>query len=413
MYRDLAAVIFLRGRSCYCHPMKENVEARPQAATRRLGRTLRLVVGGVVLLPLALLLSFKPYLASAVYHNFANIDDYKIFANRVVKSSPPGQPWKVSTQQNAGPPHKTQKLLNKLQTTALLMVEDNQIVYEKYDLSGGEDEISSSFSAAKTILALLTGFALQEHFIKSLDQPIADYIPEWSATPMGKISIKHLLTMSSGLNWNESYKNPLSVMAEGYYGSTLLQTTLKQRLVRAPGTRYQYQSGTSELLGIVLARATRRSLSQYASEKLWIPLGAERDALWSLDAEDGLEKAYCCFNARARDFARLGQFLLNNGRWPDASGAPQQLLNSDYLREMTTPHRIPDETGNPVHYYGYQIWLLSTPRGPVKYARGILGQYIIVVPAKNRVVVRLGMKRGNTVSHHPEEVRALVDWALH
>ena len=385
--------------------MKKNTEARP-LLTRRLA-----VTGGVFSL-LAALFLWKPYLISVLSHNFADIDDYKIFPNRVVKSAPPGLPWKVSESKNAGPPPEIQELLARLQTTAFLLIENEQIVYEKYSLSGGENEISGSFSAAKTILGILTGFALQEHFIKSLDEPIGTYISEWAATPMGKITIKNLLTMSSGLNWNESYQNPLSSMAEGYYGSTLLKTTLAQALVRDPGTRYQYQSGTSELLGLVIARATKRPLAQYASEKLWIPLGAEQDALWSLDAEAGLEKAYCCFNARARDFAKIGQFLLNNGKWPDAAGTPRQLLNSEYLVEMATPHGIPDETGKPVDYYGYQIWLLQTPQGPVKYARGILGQYIIAVPQKNRVLVRLGMKRGKTVEHHPEEVRALVDWAL-
>jgi CubicO group peptidase (beta-lactamase class C family) len=389
--------------------MRENTESRTSSG---LGKALRRVLPGVALLLLVVLVVQKPYLPKAIYRNFANIDDYKIFPHRVVKANPPGLPWKVSTLPNSGPPAEIQKMLTRLKTTALLMIENNQIVYEKYDLTGGENEISGSFSAAKSIVGILTGFALQEHFIKSLDEPIAAYISEWAATPMGKITIKNLLTMTSGLDWNESYMNPLSSMAEGYYGSTLLQTTLKQLPAHAPGTFYEYQSGTTELLGLLIARATGRTLAQYASEKLWIPLGAERDALWSLDAKDGLEKAYCCFNARARDFAKIGQLLLNDGKWPDASGIPKQLLNNEYLREMEMPHGIPDITGKPVDYYGYQIWILQTPSGPVRYARGILGQYIIAVPQKNRVFVRLGMKRGRTVDHHPEEVRALVDWLL-
>lgn len=392
--------------------MKENPEARSMHAAPPLRTLIGRTLLGVVLLGLGLLLVLKPYLPSALYHNFAEIDDYKFFAHRVVKASPPGLPWKVAAQPNAGPPAATLELLTKLKTTALLMIESNEIVYEKYDLSGGENEISGSFSAAKTIVGLLTGFALQEKFIKSVDEPIATYISEWSNVPMGKITIKHLLTMTSGLDWDESYMNPLSVTAEAYHGTNLLKTTLKQSLVRAPGTYFEYQSGTSELLGLVVARATKRPLAQYASEKLWIPLGAERDALWSLDAAEGLEKAYCCFNARARDFAKLGQFLLNNGKWPDVSGTPQQLLNSEYVRELATPHGIPDESGKPVDYYGYQTWILKTPNGHVKYARGVLGQYIIAVPEKNRVVVRLGMKRGNKIDHHPEEVRLLVAWAL-
>lgn len=389
--------------------MQENTEAR---ASRPLRSLLARTLLGVVVFGLVTMFVLKPYLPSAIYHNFAKIDDYKFFTHRVVKASPKGLPWQVAQQQNAGPPAATLDLLIKLKTTALLMIENNQIVYEKYYLTGGENEISGSFSAAKTIVGLLTGFALQENHIKSLDEPISTYMPEWANAPMGKITIKNLLTMTSGLDWNESYMNPLSVMAEAYYGKALLKTTLKQSLVHSPGTYYEYQSGTSELLGLIIARATQRPLAQYVSEKLWIPLGAERDALWSTDAEGGLEKAYCCFNARARDFAKLGQFLLNNGKWPDASGAPQQLLNSEYINQLATPHGIPDESGKPVDYYGYQTWILQTASGPVKYARGILGQYIIAIPQKNRVLVRLGMKRGNKVDHHPEEVRALVEWAL-
>lgn len=393
--------------------MTQNTDTRPRRTGRRLGRTLGLVLLGLVASLLVGIVSIKPYLPRALYHNFAEIDDYKWSHNRVVKASSPGLPWKVSQSPNAGPPPSTQKLLARLKTTALLMIENNQIVYESYSLIGGENELSGSFSSAKSIVSLLIGFALQERSIKSIDDPVALYVPEWAGAPKGRITIKDLLTMSAGLDWNESYMNPLSTMAEAYYGWELLKTTLGQKRVRAPGTRYQYQSGTSELLGLVLARATHRPLAQYASEKLWIPLGAERDALWSLDAEDGIEKAYCCFNARARDFARIGQFLLNEGKWPDASGVPQQLLNSHYLREMATPHGIPDETGKPVDYYGYQLWILKTPHGQVKYARGILGQYIIAVPQKNRVIVRLGMKRGNNIDHHPEELRALIDWAQH
>lgn len=358
------------------------------------------------------MLYLKPYLPRAIFHNFAKIDDYQFFANRIVKANLPGLPWKVGAQ-NPGPSEKTQALLNELQTTALLMIENNEIVYEKYSLTGGVDEISGSFSMAKTIVALLTGFALQERRIRSLDEPVSVYIPEWTDYPMAKIKIKDLLTMSSGLNWNETYSNPFSVTTEAYYGSNLLMTTLKQFTAIDPGTKYVYQSGTTQLLGLIVARATNRHLAQYASERLWGPLGAERDALWSLDQEEGMEKAFCCFNARARDFAKIGQFMLNRGAVTRAAGETTQLLNSEYLTQMTTPNGIPDENGSPVDFYGYQTWILKTSQGDVFYARGILGQYIIVVPKKNRIVVRLGMKKGKTVDHHPEEVRALVDWAMH
>ena len=375
-------------------------------------RAIKLAVYGFLLVLLATMLFIKPFLPRVLLHGYAKIDDYRIFPNRVVKARPAGLPWKEALVQNPGPPEATRKLLDDLQTTALLMIDHGEIAYERYSLTGGKDEISGSFSVAKTLLALMAGVALKENRIRSLDEPVSLYITEWADYPMSKIKIRDLLTMSSGLNWNESYSNPFSITTEAYFGSDLFKTALKQFSMLDPGVRFSYQSGSSQLLGLVLARATNKHLAQYASEKLWIPMGAEQDALWSLDHDEGMEKAYCCFNARARDFARIGQLILNEGSWPGEGGESLQLINPGYLREMTTANGIPDEDGRPVDYYGYQGWILNTVQGNVFYARGILGQYIIVVPSKKRVVVRLGMKKGKTVEHHPEEVRAIVDWAL-
>jgi CubicO group peptidase (beta-lactamase class C family) len=370
-------------------------------------RFLKTAIYGSLFVFLAVLFFLKPYLPSAIYYNFADIDDYKIFSNRVVKAASPGEAWPVSKNKNPAPNAETQAMLDGLKTTALMMIDHGEITYEQYFLTGGQDEISGSFSMAKSIVSLLTGFAIQDKAIQSVDDPIENYFPNWSGVPQGKITIKDLLTMSSGLDWNESYSNPFSVTTEAYYGDDLFLTSLKQRLIRKPGTFHQYQSGTTQLLGFVVVKATNKTLSQYASEKLWVPMGAEKDALWSLDHDEGMEKAYCCFNARARDFARIGELVLNHGQWKG-----KQLLNADYIQQMTTANQVPDESGKPVDYYGYQWWILKTPQGDIPYARGILGQYIIVIPQKNRVVVRLGMKRGKTIDHHPEEVRKIVEWAL-
>jgi len=370
-------------------------------------RFIKIILYGFLLVILGVMLFLKPYLPSAILHNFADIDDYRIFPNRVVRAQAPGQPWPVAKTEHAPPDAATQALLDRLKTTALVMIDHGQIAYERYSLSGGRDVISGSFSMAKSIVSLLLGFALQEHAIKSLDEPISNYFTVWAAIPQGNITIRQLLTMSSGLDWNESYSNPFSITTEAYYGSDLYLTTMRQAQLRDPGTRFEYQSGTSQLLGFIVSKAVDKTLSQYASEKLWIPLGAQKDALWSLDHDEGMEKAYCCFNATALDFARIGQFMLQNGQWQG-----KQLLNADYLKEITTPNRIPDDSGKPVDYYGEQWWIYQSPEGPIPYARGILGQYIIVIPQRDRVIVRLGMKRAKSVGHHPAEVGALVKWGL-
>jgi CubicO group peptidase (beta-lactamase class C family) len=157
---------------------------------------------------------------------------------------------------------------------------------------------------------------------------------------------------------------------------------------------------------MVVSRAVNENLANYASRKLWVPLEAETDALWSLDRTDGIEKAYCCFNARARDFARIGELVRLGGQW-----GQNRVVDPEYIREMTRPHGVLNSEEKPVDYYGFQWWVLKTPEGEVPYARGILGQYIAVIPSKKRVVVRLGKKTGERTDHHPVELRALVEWA--
>jgi CubicO group peptidase (beta-lactamase class C family) len=370
-------------------------------------RQIKIGVAASFVVFLLVLLALKPHLPLALYHNFASIDDYRIFSNRVVQRSPRPMPWPVAVRSKSEPVEKTQKLLQDLETTALLMVQDDEIVFEKYFGDGGTSVQSGSFSMAKSIVSLLAGIALQEGKIKSLEEPIGAYLPEWSGREEGSIRIRDLLTMTAGLDWNESYLNPFSITTEAYYGSNLLTTVLKQRKIVDPGSVFSYSSGTTHLLGTVVSRAINQSLSEFASARLWQPLGAETDALWSLDRDGGMEKSYCCFNATARDFARIGSLVLRKGEWGGRS-----LVNQSYIAEMVKPHRVSNEQGAAVDYYGYQWWVLQTPSGEVPYARGILGQYIVVIPQTRRVIVRLGKDTGERTDHHPVELRALVEWGL-
>jgi CubicO group peptidase (beta-lactamase class C family) len=352
-------------------------------------------------------ISGRTYLFEAVWYNFADIDDYKKFSNNTVVTGE-SQPWALSIHYNKNPlPVELKKMLEELQTVAVLAIRNDSIVQEYYWDGYNDSSLSGSFSIAKSITSLLIGAALKEGKIRSLEEPVGTYLPEFRTGEKAKVRIIDLLTMSSGSNWDEAYANPFSVTTELYYGHNAYKTATGVSIIHPPGTLHEYKSGDTQLLGLILEKATGKSLSAYASEKLWQTMGAERAALWSTDQIGGNEKAYCCFNSNARDFARLGKLMLDSGRWKGYDVIPL-----DYYKQSIKPCMIPDATGQPCKYYGYQWWI--TPSHPgVFYARGILGQYVIVIPSKKTILVRLGKKRSDKrIDNAPAEVDALINWGL-
>lgn len=361
----------------------------------------------IILLSVYAFATGRTYLFKAVYYNFAGIDDYKIFDNNTVTAGK-AQPWPVSDSYNKiSSPDDLNQLLAELKTVALVVIKNDSLLYEKYWDGYSNSSLSNSFSVAKSITSLLIGAAIKEGKIKSVDEPVGNYLPEFKEGLAAKLRIKDLLTMSSGSNWDESYSNPLSVTTESYYGSDLYKTATGVKILKEPGTYHSYKSGDTELLGLILEKATGKSISAYASEKLWQPLGAEHPAKWSTDSESGNEKAFCCFNTNARDFARLGQLMLDSGKWKGNT-----IIDSAYYMQSITGCNIPNEEGEPCNYYGYQWWIRPAFPG-VFYARGILGQYIIVIPSKKIVLVRLGHKRSEErINGAPKEVDALINWGM-
>lgn len=373
------------------------------------------ILKSILLLLLAIILLFtiyafasgRTYLFKAIIYNFADIDDYTIFDNNIVEAGT-AQPWPVSGSYNKiNVPGELDQLLSSLKTVGLVVIKNDSLLYERYWDGYSDSSYSNSFSVAKSITSLLIGVAIREGKIPSIDEPVSNYLPEFREGRGAKLLIRHLLTMSSGSDWDESYANPLSVTTESYYGSDLYKTATGVKIVREPGTYHSYKSGDTELLGLILTKATGKSVSQYASDVLWKPLGAEHPAKWSLDKKGGNEKSFCCFNTNARDFARIGQLMLDSGRWRG-----QAIIDSAFYRQSITACGIPDEGETPCDYYGYQWWIYPNVPG-VFYARGILGQYIIVIPSKDIVIVRLGHKRSeNYVDSAPKEVGELINWGM-
>ena len=349
--------------------------------------------------------SGRTYLFKAVWYNFADIDDYEKFSNNTVTTDV-HQPWDTATAYNTRKmPDSLRQLLQELSTVAVLVIKNDSLLFEQYYEGYNDSSWSGSFSIAKSITSLLIGAALKEGKIHSLQDPVGNYLPEFATGKKAEVKIIDLLTMSSGSDWDESYSNPLSVTTQAYYGSDIYKVATGVNIVQTPGTLHRYKSGDTQLLGLVLEKATGKSLSAYAAEKLWHPLGAEHPALWSTDHTGGHEKAYCCFNSNARDFARLGQLMLDSGRWKG-----NEIITPEYYAASVKPCLITDEGGKPCDYYGYQWWIV--PGQPeIFYARGILGQYVIVIPGKRLVMVRLGEKRSPVrINGAPAEVDALIRW---
>lgn len=353
------------------------------------------------------LITGKTYLFKSVIYNFSNIDDYTIFNNNKVTTAK-ATPWPISSNYNKVEyPDSLNALLERLSTVGLLMVKNDSIVMEKYWDGYSDSSLSGSFSMAKSITSILIGVAIKEGLIKSVDQLVGDFLPAFKEGEKATLRIVDLLTMSSGTNWDESYWNPLSVTAEIYYGTDVYKTATGVSMIHPPGTLHNYKSGDTQLLGLILIKATGKSLSDYAAEKLWQPLGATHTALWSTDHEKGYEKAFCCFNSNTRDFARIGKLMLDSGK---IGGV--RIFDSSYYMQSITACGIKDSKGLACDYYGYQWWI-DPEHKEIFYARGILGQYIIMIPSKKIIIVRLAKKTDSKRVHTvPTEVRYLINWGL-
>lgn len=370
----------------------------------------------LVIANLAILISGKTFMYKALANTYfkgrtsAEIDNYLAFDTRAVEVGT-AQPWHVAAAYNSKTiPKNYISQLDSLGTIAYLIIKNDSIIHEQYWEGYDAASLSNSFSMAKSMVAMLVGIAIDEGKIKSVDQPVGDFLPSFKEGEKAKITLKHLLTMSSGMNFDEHYKNPFAYTAEGYFGSALEELTLKHEAVEVPGKKWKYLSGNTQLLSMVVNKATGKPVSDYLSEKLWKPMGAENEALWMLDHEAGSEIAFCCFNSNARDFARFGKLLLDTGKW---NGNP--LISHDYVLAQITPADLIDNHDKPNQKYGYQTWLMPDYKGlNIYYMRGILGQYIICIPEKELIVVRLGHKRirPTGTQNHPNDIKNYIDAAL-
>jgi hypothetical protein len=278
----------------------------------------RALVATTLILLMALTGLFTPsgvYIRRALVHRRPEIDQYPIFENRIVEAGDP-QPWPQAGYYNKlSIPNQYADDFRKYGTVAYVIIQNGALLFEQYWEKYSPQSHSNSFSMAKSIISFATGCAIDDGVIANVDQPVGDFFPQFGRYNGKPLTIRHLLSMSAGVDFREAYTSLFSPTTQLYYGNDLKKIVTGMKQIEEPGVYFIYQSGVTQLLAFILEKATGENITSYVSRKIWTPIQAEENALWSLDRKDGFEKAYCCFNSNARDFARLGQLVLNEGKW--------------------------------------------------------------------------------------------------
>jgi CubicO group peptidase (beta-lactamase class C family) len=297
-----------------------------------------------------------------------------ISAGKNVYPLPVGEPLEVGVDVDA--------YMKDQRTAALIILQDGKIRLEKYglDFGSGPGRRWTSFSVAKSFTSTLVGAAIRDGYIKSIDDKVSDYIPDLRGSVYDDVTIRQLLTMTSGVKWNEDYGNPQSDVARfnAHKADPGVDVTVSymRRLKREapPGAKWVYKTGETNLIGVLVSSAAKKNLSDYLSEKIWQPFGMEQSGSWIL-GPTGHEISGCCMQASTRDFARFGLFMLNGGK---AGGQP--VFPDGWMAEATGKQA---DTNLPGYGYGYQWWTLDDG---AYTAQGIFGQGIFIDPRRKLVI---------------------------
>ena len=274
--------------------------------------------------------------------------------------------------------------MNSQRVAGLIIIQDNKIRLEKFGLGFDAASRWTSFSVAKSFTSSLAGAALRDGSIKSLNDKVTVYIPGLKGSAYDDVTVKQLLTMTSGVKWNEDYTDPKSDVAlfsqhQAEPGLDVTVSYMKRLPREAPaGSKWLYKTGETNLIGVLVSQATGKTLSAYLSEKIWTPYGMEKDAIWMV-GNTGHEVSGCCVSATLRDYARIGQFILDGGR---VHG--KEILPKDWIAQATTKQA---DIGAPGRGYGYQWWTYDDGSFA---AQGIFGQSIYIEPKRKLVIATFG-----------------------
>ena len=356
-------------------------------------------------------------------YNFADIRDYKKFPKKELHHSPEPFYFTDGTQAQSLHLPKTvsgrnktsytfEGALKKTGTIAFLVIRNDSILYQWYRPNKDKSTITTSFSMSKSFISALIGIAISEGYIKSTDEPIINYLDFLDKKEFGRVSIQHVLDMRSGIKFGENYFNPFGDIAKYYYGTNLKKYLRHLKMETEPGKKFKYISLNTQLLGMIIEKATGRTLTTYLQEKIWTPLGMEFDASWSIDSKKHqTEKAFCCINGRAIDYAKLGRLYMNKGKWNGKQIVPEKWVQAAYTFKTRknnftysnhwwhTRDHIPakdstrlqqpyylDKYSGPDHH-------VVVPSGDL-FAQGLFGQYLYMYPKKNMIIVRVSKREG-------------------
>ena len=313
----------------------------------------------------------------------ASIDDYVYFENSTIKNRDASVWPKHKDYNSLYMPEKLTLLHEDSRSIAYLVIKNDSLLHESYFDGYDENSKTNSFSMAKSYVCALLGKAIMDGHIESLDQPVGDFFEEYKTGLASTVTIGDLASMASGSSWVESYYSPFTITTRAYYGEELEKSIFSLNTVKTPGRAFEYSSGDTQLLAMIIEKATGEKLYNYLSKSLWIPLESENDALWQVDSQkNDMVKAYCCIASNAKDFARLGRLYKDYGKWNG-----KKILDSTYVVKSINPRfeKSPQ--------YGYGFWLNKINDKSFFMMEGHLGQCVIVEPTDNLIIVRLGHEK--------------------
>ena len=313
----------------------------------------------------------------------ASIDDYVYFENSTIKNRDASLWPKHKDYNSLYMPEKLTLLHEDSRSIAYLVIKNDSLLHESYFDGYDENSKTNSFSMAKSYVCALLGKAIMDGHIESLDQPVGDFFEEYKTGLASTVTVGDLASMASGSSWVESYYSPFTITTRAYYGEELEKAIFSLNTVKTPGRAFEYSSGDTQLLAMIIEKATGEKLYNYLSKSLWIPLESENDALWQVDSQkNDMVKAYCCIASNAKDFARLGRLYKDYGKWNG-----KKILDSAYVVKSINPRfeKSPQ--------YGYGFWLNKINDKSFFMMEGHLGQCVIVEPTDNLIIVRLGHEK--------------------